>query len=363
MRRLRRCRAGGCQPGRGRRGARGAAGARGQPHRHGCELRRLRAPPRSVAADAPRTRSSLPRRPASGLSAARERDRRSLERLGVDGSTSSSCTTRAPAEWERPWGGRRAPGCRRGARRRARTLHRRDRTRLDCGRDAPAQPRAVPVRLGAPTVHVCPDAGLRLRGGFGGARWPRAPNTVSLSRRSRPSVAVRGVEGADCSHLVRAAQHPEDIELAVRWVLGRPEVFLNTAGTAACCAVLEAAERFESRPPEGGVRATRRNAAHVAPVRVTRAGASAATRASGGSSLGAASHAARPQGRRGPDEIRPYAWRSADQTRSGVIGSRAQAHAGRGGDRVRHGARPGDDRRPRRCPWRRTGRPARAPRR
>jgi len=42
-----------------------------------------------------------------------------------------------------------------------------------------------------------------------------------------------------------------DIDLAVHWVLGRPGVFLNTAGDVALLPnVLGAASRFESRPPD-----------------------------------------------------------------------------------------------------------------
>jgi aryl-alcohol dehydrogenase-like predicted oxidoreductase len=43
----------------------------------------------------------------------------------------------------------------------------------------------------------------------------------------------------------------EDIDVAVHWVLGRPEVFLNTAGDVTLLPkVLDAASRFESRPSD-----------------------------------------------------------------------------------------------------------------
>jgi len=46
-------------------------------------------------------------------------------------------------------------------------------------------------------------------------------------------------------------QEQEDIDLAVHWVLGRPGVFLNTAGDVTLLPkVLDAASRFESRPDE-----------------------------------------------------------------------------------------------------------------
>ena len=43
----------------------------------------------------------------------------------------------------------------------------------------------------------------------------------------------------------------EDIDLAVHWVLGRPGVFLNTVGDISLLPkVLDAASRYESRPPD-----------------------------------------------------------------------------------------------------------------
>jgi hypothetical protein len=42
-----------------------------------------------------------------------------------------------------------------------------------------------------------------------------------------------------------------DIDLAVHWVLGNPQVFLNTVGdTTLLPKVLDAAERFATRPPD-----------------------------------------------------------------------------------------------------------------
>jgi aryl-alcohol dehydrogenase-like predicted oxidoreductase len=46
-------------------------------------------------------------------------------------------------------------------------------------------------------------------------------------------------------------EEQDDIDLAVHWVLGRPGVFLNTVGDVAILPkVLDAAERFEVRPPD-----------------------------------------------------------------------------------------------------------------
>jgi hypothetical protein len=43
----------------------------------------------------------------------------------------------------------------------------------------------------------------------------------------------------------------EDIDLAVHWVLGNPQVFLNTVGSVELLPkVFVAASRFASRPPE-----------------------------------------------------------------------------------------------------------------
>jgi aryl-alcohol dehydrogenase-like predicted oxidoreductase len=48
----------------------------------------------------------------------------------------------------------------------------------------------------------------------------------------------------------------KDIDLAVWWVLGRPEVFLNTTGDVDLLPrVLDAAERFEKRPDDDAMRA------------------------------------------------------------------------------------------------------------
>jgi len=46
----------------------------------------------------------------------------------------------------------------------------------------------------------------------------------------------------------------KDIDVAVHWVLGRPEAFVNTAGDVTLLPkVLAAADRFESRPPQRAV--------------------------------------------------------------------------------------------------------------
>jgi hypothetical protein len=46
----------------------------------------------------------------------------------------------------------------------------------------------------------------------------------------------------------------DDIDLAVHWVLGRPGVFLNTAGDVTLLPkVLDAASRYDSRPSEAAM--------------------------------------------------------------------------------------------------------------
>jgi hypothetical protein len=48
----------------------------------------------------------------------------------------------------------------------------------------------------------------------------------------------------------------KDIDIAVWWVLGRPGVFLNTAGDVDLLpSVLDAAERFEKRPDDDAMSA------------------------------------------------------------------------------------------------------------
>ena len=49
---------------------------------------------------------------------------------------------------------------------------------------------------------------------------------------------------------------PADIELAVHWVLGREDVFLNTVGDLQLLPhVLDAAERFHDRPDDDAMNA------------------------------------------------------------------------------------------------------------
>jgi len=54
----------------------------------------------------------------------------------------------------------------------------------------------------------------------------------------------------DAHHVVPAARAQADIDQAVHWILGLPDVFLNTAGDLSLLPkVLDAASRFQRRPP------------------------------------------------------------------------------------------------------------------
>ena len=65
-----------------------------------------------------------------------------------------------------------------------------------------------------------------------------------------------GAQPADRPTWYEPLTDPAAIDLAVRWVLGRPDVFLNTAGDPELLpAVLAAAERFGERPGDADMRA------------------------------------------------------------------------------------------------------------
>ena len=79
-------------------------------------------------------------------------------------------------------------------------------------------------------------------------------------------VAVQTIKGiargpwaaADRSHATwyQPLERPEDIDRAVHWVLGRPGIFLNTAGDLTLLPrVLDAASRFAGRPSEEAMQA------------------------------------------------------------------------------------------------------------
>jgi len=72
------------------------------------------------------------------------------------------------------------------------------------------------------------------------------------------SIALRPWLGRPHSHSTwyEPLERQEDIDLAVWWVLGRPGIFLNSAGDVELLPkVLDAAERFESRPSEAEMQA------------------------------------------------------------------------------------------------------------
>jgi aryl-alcohol dehydrogenase-like predicted oxidoreductase len=91
-------------------------------------------------------------------------------------------------------------------------------------------------------------------------RYREAFDEVVALCRER-NVAVQTIKGiargpwatADRSHSTwyQPLERPEDIDLAVHWVLGRPGIFLNTVGDLALLPrVLDAAGRFTRRPSD-----------------------------------------------------------------------------------------------------------------
>jgi len=91
-------------------------------------------------------------------------------------------------------------------------------------------------------------------------RYREAFEEVTAICRER-SVAVQTIKGiargpwaaADRSHATwyQPLERPEDIDRAMHWVLGRPGIFLNTAGDLGLLpGVLDAASRFTRRPSD-----------------------------------------------------------------------------------------------------------------
>jgi aryl-alcohol dehydrogenase-like predicted oxidoreductase len=91
-------------------------------------------------------------------------------------------------------------------------------------------------------------------------RYREAFEQVAAICRER-NVAVQTIKGiargpwaaTERSHATwyQPLERPEDIDRAVHWALGRPGIFLNTAGDLALLPrVLDAASRFTRRPPD-----------------------------------------------------------------------------------------------------------------
>ena len=95
------------------------------------------------------------------------------------------------------------------------------------------------------------DARRALRGRVRGAGARRAPSAASRCRRSRASRSRRGTDGRrPPTTWYEPLTDPADIDVAVHWVLARPEVFLNTVGDVSLLPhVLAAAERIDRAPP------------------------------------------------------------------------------------------------------------------
>ena len=186
---------------------------RHQPHRHRRELRRLRAADRAVAGRDHRDDSSWPPRPASGPGrGARDPAARSSG-CGVDqvdliqlhnlvDETSGDRRSPRAARSRRGRGARRGPG----------PVHRRDRPRHHHRRHAPAQPRALRLRLGAAALQL-PDAqNAGYLAEFEALVAICAERGTWRCRPSRPSPARRGATATRPQHLVRAADRQDDID-------------------------------------------------------------------------------------------------------------------------------------------------------
>ena len=94
----------------------------------------------------------------------------------------------------------------------------------------------------------------------GNERYRKAFDEVLATCRER-NVAVQIIKSiargpwatTDRTHTTwyQPLEAQEDIDRAVHWILGLPDVFINTAGDLALLPrVLDAASRFERRPPD-----------------------------------------------------------------------------------------------------------------
>ena len=206
---------------------------------------------------------------------AREEIRRSLDRLGVDRVDSIQLHNLVDViEWETALGADGALEAAIEAREEGLvrfigvTGH-----GLSVAGDAPAQPRALPVRLGPAartTTCRCRIRATRRRS----RRWPRsAPSATSRCRRSRASPRGAGTAARRPPPTwYEPLREQADIDLAAHWVLGRPEAFLLTAGDVEILPrLLDAAERFERRPSDEQMAELAAPARAGAAVRLSRA--------------------------------------------------------------------------------------------
>ena len=241
--------------GRRRPGARRPARARRQPHRRGrratgtpsCASRRgCSATPDTFFLATKTGRADLPRRAGGDPALARPARRRPGR---LDPAAQPGRRHRVGHRAER---GRRPGGGDRGARGGPRPVHRRHRARPVGARDAPAQPGALRLRLGArarTTTCRCRTRATPRRS----RRWPpSAPSGTSRCRRSRASPGAAGTAASTPRRpgTSRCASRPTSTSRS-HWVLGRPEAFLLTTGDVEILPrLLDAAERFERRPSD-----------------------------------------------------------------------------------------------------------------
>ena len=159
---------------------------------------------------ATRASSSSRPRPASATYRGRARGDPPLARAPRrrPGRLDPAAQPRRRLEWEIGARRRRRPrGGGRGARGGPRALHRRHRPRPLGRGDAPAQPRALPVRLRAAALQLRPDAGPALRGDFEalaadlpGARRRAADDQGLASRRWDGRAAPRRPGTSRCAN-------------------------------------------------------------------------------------------------------------------------------------------------------------------
>ena len=97
----------------------------------------------------------------------------------------------------------------------------------------------------------------------GSSPVPRAQRRGADDQERLPG--PMGIKEPTAATWYEPLEEQDDIDLAVHWVLGLPDVFLNSVGDLRLLpAVLDAAERFESRPNASRCRFLPKPPAHLA---------------------------------------------------------------------------------------------------
>ena len=204
----------------------------------------------------------LPRhqdRRAHATPAAKEEIHRSLERLGVDHVDSIQLHNLVDViEWDIALSAGGALEAAIEARERGPgALHRRHRPRALGAEDALAQPRALRLRLRAVPVQLRPDAGPALRGDVRRAGARRAPSATSRCRRSRASPARRGRAASTPPRrgTSRSPSRPTSTSPSTGCSATRRRSCSPPATSTILPRLLDAAERYETRPADEEMRA------------------------------------------------------------------------------------------------------------